>query len=116
MPPSGYSIPQAKSVSSFLHSVSTSLKEEGKSLGLTPQEALKREINHIKIILKLSVSQDVKSIILKLTEWLYIEILSSEPSNYDEYDKVREEIIKSANMDILDIHVPTISTPLSIET
>ena len=108
MPPSGYSMKQSSSISDFLESVSKELKNESISLGLSPEEGLRKEIGNIIEIQNSNKFGKLSNIVLELTHWFYEQILAKNPKTFEEYDEVKKAILEEVRGEILTIHVPSI--------
>lgn len=107
MPPSGYNLIEAKSITSFLDSICKSLIDEGKEKKLSPQNALKAECNNIQIILNSECSA-YQSVVLSLTRHFYKSALSENPKSYEELRSIMKKELELVGDDILSIHVPEI--------
>ena len=107
MPPSGYNTTEAKSIVSFLNSISKSLIKEGKEKKLSPNNALQSECDNINIILKNQCSS-YQSVVLTLTRDFYNISLSSDPKTYADLRSTMKKELKLVESEILSIHVPEI--------
>jgi len=104
MPPSGYSKEQSELIQKFLISVSNDLKQEGQILRLSPEKALKREIENIDQILN-SENYKLYESVLTLTRWFYAELLVHKPIDYINFIDVRKEVLTNVQEVVLSIHV-----------
>ena len=107
MPPSGYTKHQTHYMIDFLKSVSDSLKREGVEFGLTPIQALEKELGNIDTIYKNYL--DLSNAVLLLTKVLYRRILDKNPQNFEDFDNARMLILQEIENEILSISVPKIN-------
>ena len=107
MPPSGYNSTEAKSIMTFLASISESLIKEGKEKGISPSEALKDECENI---FKIESSQcsPYQSVILALTRHFYKIALLANPKSYEDLRLLMKKELATVESEILGIHVPEI--------
>jgi len=92
MPPSGYSREQGQFFTDALRSCALALRTEGVGAGLTPMQALQREMSSIDGYLALcdqdrAMSQ-IEGSLLTLTRGYYDLILARDPADWVEFDDV----------------------------
>jgi len=107
MPPSGYKPTEADSVVSFLESVCESLIDEGREKKLSPCDALRRECENIKLI-ENGNCEIYQVGALLLTREFYMQLLSSNPTTYEDLRDARNRQLRIVKENILSIHVPSI--------
>lgn len=107
MPPSGYRPSQSGAIRAFCRSCVSDLISE--NLGLRePCDALRRELRHIDHDLTVSARPHVAVKVLELTRAFYVQLLSCNPSCFDELENSVESVLDSIVESILDIHVADI--------
>lgn len=84
MPPSGYSTQQVENATEFLTSCGEALVQEGKTDGLTPYQALEREIRNIDKLLVSSEFTQIEHSLFQFNRSFYSLLLKKNPATYEE--------------------------------
>jgi hypothetical protein len=82
MPPSGYSPQQAESATDFLTSCGDALVREGMADGLSPCQALQREIGNIDRLLSSPEFSQIEHSLFELNRSFYSLLLKGNPATY----------------------------------
>ena len=104
MPPSGFNGKHSAGISGFLRHCVEDLISENRGIR-TPDQALQRELKHIRTDLAGVKRGQIPTKVLELTQSFYEELVKTNSKNFDEVQQHSEKLLTSIENQIEDIKV-----------
>jgi predicted phage gp36 major capsid-like protein len=105
MPPSGYSVQQARHIADFLASCATALEAEAESAGLSPEDGLRKECADIDRVLNSDWSDAISGSVMRLTAQFYALILEQMRESGSGFETAVETSLENVRASVEAAHI-----------